>query len=143
MIRPILLGAILCGLAGPLAAQPSPAPGGAEATDPQTEKQRNNAAKLAGMIRFVATSCQEAEPDYDRFKAAIAAMRVDIKDLESGPLMATSLGYSQAYQKEPEASCKRAFQLFGENGTAIPDLIARKAKTDKPAGDKPANSETR
>ena len=107
---------------------PGPAPGASPQAqgDPRTERQRNTAAKLAGMIRFVDASCPDAQPDYDRFKKVIATMGVDIKELESGPLMATSLGYSQAYDKNKEESCKRAFENFGENGTTLPGLIAKK-----------------
>lgn len=108
----------------PAQAAPSTAP---EApADPRAERQRNTAAKLAGMIRFVDASCPDAQPDYDRFKQAIAAMGVDIKELESGPLMATSLGYSQAYDKDKDESCKRALENFGENGRTLPGLIAKK-----------------
>lgn len=130
----IAAGLLVVALATPLAAEtpapdaaPGAAPGAAPAAKPDpAERQRNSAAKLAGMIRFVAADCPDAQPDYDRFKAIIARMGVDIKDLEDGPLMGQSLSYSQAYHKEPAASCKKAFELFGETGTTIPQLIARK-----------------
>ena len=126
------------GAAGPLAAQTRPEPAQSapavsppaaaapEQADPVVERQRKSAAKLAGMIRFVAVSCPEAEPDYERFKAAIAAMKVDIKELEDGPLLGESLGYSRAYDKDKDESCKRVFAFFGENGTTIPGLVGRK-----------------
>lgn len=131
----IAAGLLVGALATPLAAEtaapdaaPGAEPGEAPATKPDVaERQRNSAAKLAGMIRFVAADCPEAEPDYERFKAIIARMGVDIKDLEQGPLMGQSLSYSQAYHKEQAASCKKAFELFGESGKTIPHLIARKS----------------
>jgi hypothetical protein len=83
------------------------------------------------MIRFVAVECADAQPDYDRFKKVIAAMGVDIKDLEQGPLMVESLSYSEAYKKDTAGSCKRAFEHFGENGTTIPGLLAHKAPDAK------------
>jgi len=129
--------------AGPLAAETPSAPAPATAAppqavpapeakdDPRVERQRKGAAKVAGMIRFVAIECPDAQPDYDRFKKAIAAMGVDIKDLEQGPLMVESLGYSEAYKKDTPGSCKRAFEHFGESGTTIPGLVARKAPEAK------------
>lgn len=128
---------------GPLAAEtpstPEPAPAAPPQAvpapetkgDPRVERQRNGAAKVAGMIRFVAVGCPDAQPDYDRFKKVIAAMGVDIKDLEQGPLMVESLGYSEAYKKDTAGSCKRAFEHFGEGGTTIPGLVTRKAPDAK------------
>ncbi|GEP09305.1 hypothetical protein MMMDOFMJ_4004 [Methylobacterium gnaphalii] len=110
-----------------VAPPPSPGPQG----DPRVERQRKGAAKLAGMIRFVDVECPEAKPDYVRFKQVIAAMGVDIKDLEQGPLMAESLGYSEAYKKNTAESCKRAFEHFGESGTTVPGLLAHKAPDEK------------
>ena len=134
----LIAAGLTLGLAGPLRAETPPTPQAAPAPpaqaapapeqgDPVVERQRKGAAKLAGMIRFVDASCPEAQPDYEKFKKVVAAMKVDLKDLEAGPLMATSLGYSQAYQKDAAESCKRAFEHFGEQGTTIPGLIAHKA----------------
>ncbi|MBB3901198.1 hypothetical protein [Methylobacterium brachythecii] len=128
--------------AGPLAAetptapesapaQTTPAPAPAPQGDPRVERQRKGAAKLAGMIRFVDVECPDAKPDYDRFKKVIASMGVDLKDLEQGPLMIESLGYSEAYKKNTAESCKRAFEHFGESGTTVPGLLAHKAAGDK------------
>ncbi|GEO99735.1 hypothetical protein [Methylobacterium haplocladii] len=130
-----LAAALAVAQAGPVAAEtpstPEAAPAPEAKGDPRVERQRNGAAKVAGMIRFVAVECPDAQPDYDRFRKVIAAMGVDIKDLEQGPLMVESLGYSEAYKKDTAGSCKRAFEHFGESGTTIPGLVARKAPDAK------------
>jgi hypothetical protein len=119
-------------------AQVAPAPSAEPQGDPRVERQRKGAAKLAGMIRFVDVECHDATPNYVRFKQVIAAMGVDIKDLEQGPLMVESLGYSEAYKKNTAESCKRAFEHFGESGTTVPGLIAHKAPDDKTPDAKPS-----
>ena len=151
MKHALIAAGLLAGLITPLAAEtaaPEAAPGATpapEARPDPAERQRNSAAKLAGMIRFVAVDCPDAEPDYERFKAIISRMGVDIKDLENGPLMVQSLGYSQAYHKDQAAGCQKAFELFGEGGKMIPGLIARKdPKAAAPASkDEPKTGETK
>lgn len=104
------------------AAKPEPQP--AAPADPVMERQRNNAAKLGGMVTFVSASCPDAKPDFTKFKQVISAMGVDIKDLEQGgPLMVRLASYVQAYQKDTPESCKRALAHFGPSGTTIPGLI--------------------
>lgn len=135
----------------PAAAEPgapaAPAPGaqgaegaGRDETRPETRQQRQerSAAKLAGLIVFVANSCPEAQPDYDRFKQIITAMGVKVDDLSQGLLAVRSAEYTQAYQKDPAESCRRAFENFGETGRVVAGLIARKAPDAGGSGDKPA-----
>lgn len=135
-MRILLAAGLGVALTAPLAAAPTepaapppatgaPAPG--PTGDPRVERQRNTAAKLAGMVRFVDASCPEAKPDYERFRSAIAGLGVDIKELENGELMIRSLRYTEAYQKEPAESCRRALQHFGEDGTTMRGLIGKKA----------------
>ncbi|MEH3117356.1 MAG: hypothetical protein PGN25_07045 [Methylorubrum populi] len=107
------------------AAPPAPAPGSAEAV-PRTP-QDQQAAKLAGLVRFVGESCKEARPDYERFKAVVAAMGVDLDAISKGELLMRSMSYTEAYRKDVEGSCRKAVELFGEKGTAIPGLVLRKA----------------
>jgi predicted secreted protein len=102
---------------------PSPAP----AAKPEPDRQHANAAKLAGLIRFVGESCQEVRPDYERFKAVVAAMGVDIDAVSKGELLMRSMSYTEAYRKNVEESCRKAAELFGEKGTSIPGLVLRKA----------------
>lgn len=125
--------------AAPPAATAAPEKSDGPPVDPQVERQRNSAAKLAGMINFVTYFCPEAKPNYPRFKQVIAAMGVDLKELEQGgSLVVKSMSYTEAYRKETEESCKRAFQLFGETGTTVPGLIARKTPEElKEPADKP------
>ena len=120
----LLAGAVLFALPLAAAAQGAPEAGGP--ADPVKERQEANAAKLAGLVRFVDESCAEAKPDYQRFKAVVAAMGVDLDALAQGALLMRSLGYTEAYRKDVEASCRRAVEMFGEKGTAVPGLVVRK-----------------
>lgn len=110
----------------PQAAQPAPESAEKAPASPQ-ERQQANAAKLAGLVRFVGESCKEAQPDYERFKAVVAAMGVELDALSKGELLMRSMGYTEAYRKDVETSCRKAVELFGEKGSAIPGLVLRKA----------------
>ncbi|KQT53346.1 hypothetical protein ASG52_04245 [Methylobacterium sp. Leaf456] len=120
-------------LALPLAAgaqeTPKEAPAGAptEAPPPEPNRQQANAAKLAGLIRFVGESCKDVQPDYERFKAVVAAMGVEIDAISKGELLMRSMSYTEAYRKNVDESCRKAAELFGEKGTSIPGLVLRKA----------------
>jgi ribosomal protein L12E/L44/L45/RPP1/RPP2 len=107
---------------------PKEAPAAApEAQKPEPDRQHASAAKLAGLIRFVGESCQEVRPDYERFKAVVAAMGVDIDAISKGELLMRSMSYTEAYRKNVDESCRKAAELFGEKGTSIPGLVLRKA----------------
>jgi hypothetical protein len=110
----------------PEAANPAP---DATPKAPQTaqERQEANAAKLAGLVRFVGESCKEAQPDYERFKAVVSAMGVDLDAISKGELLMRSMGYTEAYRKNVDESCRKAQEMFGEKGKAIPGLVLRKA----------------
>ncbi|UYW26742.1 hypothetical protein OKC48_26510 [Methylorubrum extorquens] len=112
--------------AAPEAANPAP---DATPKAPQTaqERQEANAAKLAGLVRFVGESCEEAQPDYERFKAVVSAMGVDLDAISKGELLMRSMGYTEAYRKNVDESCRKAQEMFGEKGKAIPGLVLRKA----------------
>lgn len=99
----------------------------APAAKPEPDRQHANAAKLAGLIRFVGEACQEVRPDYERFKAVVAAMGVDIDAISKGELLMRSMSYTEAYRKNVDESCRKAAELFGEKGTSIPGLVLRKA----------------
>lgn len=109
-------------------AAPQGAPDGTPKA-PQTEQERQeaNAAKLAGLVRFVGESCKEARPDYERFKSVVAAMGVDLDAISKGELLMRSMGYTEAYRKNVDESCRKAQEMFGEKGKAIPGLVLRKA----------------
>lgn len=135
MRHPAIAAALL--LALPLAAgaqevpkeSPKEAPAEApkEAAPPQPNPKEANAAKLAGLIRFVGESCKDVKPDYERFKAVVAAMGVDLDAISKGELLMRSMSYTEAYRKNVDESCRKAAELFGEKGTSIPGLVVRKA----------------
>ncbi|WP_438345816.1 hypothetical protein [Methylorubrum populi] len=106
---------------------PPASPGAPKAPQTAQERQEANAAKLAGLVRFVGESCKEARPDYERFKSVVAAMGVDLDAISKGELLMRSMGYTEAYRKNVDESCRKAQEMFGEKGTAIPGLVLRKA----------------
>lgn len=110
----------------PQAAQPAPESAEKAPATPQ-ERQQASAAKLAGLVRFVGESCKEAQPDYERFKAVVSAMGVDLDAISKGELLMRSMSYTEAYRKNVEESCRKAVELFGEKGSVIPGLVLRKA----------------
>lgn len=87
------------------------------------EAQRNNAAKIAGLVGFVNVSCPDLRSDQERFKAVLAGFGVTSEELDQGELMVRARSYVEAYRKDVPASCKRAVELFGRNGSVVPDLI--------------------
>ena len=110
----------------PQAAQPAPESAEKAPATPQ-ERQQASAAKLAGLVRFVGESCKEAQPDYERFKAVVSAMGVDLDAISKGELLMRSMSYTEAYRKNVEESCRKAVELFGEKGSVIPGLVLRTA----------------
>ncbi len=83
----------------------------------------NDAVKLAGLVRFVAESCPGTKPDYARFREVVERLGTDLAALSHGEALIRSAAYTQAYQKDPEASCRRAQESFGPNGTVVPGLL--------------------
>ncbi|MFH6786918.1 MULTISPECIES: hypothetical protein [Methylobacterium] len=83
----------------------------------------NDAVKLAGLVRFVAESCPGTKPDYARFREVVERLGTDLAALSHGEPLIRSAAYTQAYQKDPEASCRRAQESFGPNGTVVPGLL--------------------
>ena len=120
-VRGMILTGLFASLAAPLAAQEAP-PG---APSP-AERQRNNAAKLAGLVAFVDASCPDLRGDPDKLRMAVTRLGVDPAELNQGDLHLRAKAYTEIYQKDAEASCKRAVETFGEAGKAIPGLIVRK-----------------
>jgi len=110
-----------------VAPKETPAEAPRDAAQPEPNRQQANAAKLAGLIRFVGESCQDVRPDYERFKSVVAAMGVDLDAISKGELLMRSMSYTEAYRKNVEESCRKATELFGEKGTSIPGLVLRKA----------------
>ncbi|WP_342151444.1 hypothetical protein [Methylorubrum sp. SB2] len=127
-----LAAALLLALPLAAGAQEAPkneAPAGAptEAPPPEPNRQQTNAAKLAGLMRFVGESCKDVQPDYERFKAVVAKMGVDLDAISKGELLMRSMSYTEAYRKNVDESCRKAAELFGEKGSSIPGLVLRKA----------------
>ncbi|BCM82230.1 hypothetical protein [Methylobacterium indicum] len=83
----------------------------------------NDAIKLSGLVRFVVESCPGTKPDYARFKEVVERLGTDLAALSHGEALIRSATYTQAYQKDPSASCRLAQERFGPNGTIVPGLI--------------------
>lgn len=109
-------------LVPPAAATPeSPAP------DAKVERQRNTAAKLAGLLYFVQNACPDLQPEYNRFKEVVAGLGVTLADLSTGDLLLRSRTYTETYTKDTPANCSRADANFGPAGTTIPGLVVKRA----------------
>jgi len=106
----------------PAAAAPEgPAP------DAKVERQRNSAAKLAGLLYFVQNACPDLQPDYNRFKEVVAGLGVPLNDLSAGDLLLRSRTYTETYTKDTPANCSKADANFGPAGTTIPGLVVKRA----------------
>lgn len=108
-------------LANPATAQPAPSP-----EESKLERQKNNAAKLAGLAGFVDQSCPDAKADRDRLRSVVTRLGIDPAELDEGDLLMRTKTYVEIYQKDVAANCARAVQNFGETGTTIPGLIGKR-----------------
>lgn len=96
------------------------------APESKVERQRNNAAKLAGLLAFVRANCPDLQPNDARFKTVVASLGVAQDDLQAGDLQVRALAYADAYAKDIPANCARATENFGAGGRTIPDLLAKR-----------------
>lgn len=122
-MKHILAAALLLASSAPLSAQPEI---DARPPDTKAERQKNNAAKLAGLVRFVKESCPEAQPDEARLKAVVTRLGIDPSDLEQGDLLLRVRAYAEIYAKDVPLNCAKAVENFGDSGTVIPGLVGRK-----------------
>lgn len=114
---------VMSALAAPAMAQPAPEPTPEEA---KIERQKNNAAKLAGLAGFVDQSCPDSKADRDRLRSVVTRLGIDPAALDEGDLLMRTKTYVEIYQKDVAANCARAVQSFGESGTTIPGLIGKR-----------------
>ena len=114
---------VVSALAAPAMAQPAPEPTPDEA---KIERQKNNAAKLAGLAGFVDQSCPDSKADRDRLRSVVTRLGIDPAALDEGDLLMRTKTYVEIYQKDVAANCARAVQSFGESGTTIPGLIGKR-----------------
>lgn len=124
-MKTILLASLLLGtLTVPLAAQPGPdAP---PPPDTKEERQKNNAAKLAGLLQFVSASCPDAKPNYETFKTVVRGLGLEPDALAGGELILRVKAYADVYSQDVPANCAKAVTNFGETGTIIPGLVVKK-----------------
>lgn len=119
---PIPTIALLLALSGAAFAQPA----GELPPEARAERQKNNAAKLAGLAGFVDLSCPEMKPDRERLKAVVTRLGIDPADLDEGDLLMRTKTYIEIYQKDVPTNCARAAENFGEAGKTLPGLIGRR-----------------
>jgi hypothetical protein len=86
----------------------------------------NTALKIAGLVTFVANSCPDLAPDYDRFKEVISALGLETDDLSKNDLKLKYLNYTALYQADIKGSCEKAQSNFGDAGTVIKGLFHQK-----------------
>ncbi|HEX8417977.1 MAG TPA: hypothetical protein VF641_10280 [Methylobacterium sp.] len=122
-MKHFLIAALLAAsLTTPVGAEPEI---DARPPDSKAERQKNNAAKLAGLVGFVRSSCPEARADDERLKAVVLRLGVDPADLEQGDLALRAKAYAEIYAKDVPANCARAIENFGETGTTMRGLIGK------------------
>lgn len=123
-MKQILLASLLFGsLTLPLAAQPAPdAPG---PPDTKEERQKNTAAKLAGLLQFVSASCPEAKPNYETFKTVVRSLGLEPDALAGGELILRVKAYADVYSQDVPANCAKALENFGANGKTLPGLVVK------------------
>lgn len=119
----VLANLLLANLVLPLAAQP--APDAPPPPDTREERQRNSAAKLAGLLRFVAASCPELKPNTPMFRTVVTRLGVDPDDLAGGELVLRVKAYAEIYERDVPGNCAKATANFGEAGTTMPGLIGK------------------
>jgi len=100
-------------------APPPSTPGGAQVAPETTDK----ALKIAGLVAFVANSCPNLSPDYDRFKAVISTLGVEVEELSKNDMQLKYLNYAAIYQKDIPGGCEKAQSLFGDSGTMLKGLF--------------------
>jgi hypothetical protein len=115
------------GQAAPSVSPPSAAAPESATPDTKVERQRNTAAKLAGLLYFVQNACPDLQPDYNHFKDVVAGLGVTLSDLSAGDLLLRSRTYTETYTKDTPANCSRAEANFGLAGTTIPGLVVKRA----------------
>ncbi|GJE57956.1 hypothetical protein [Methylobacterium trifolii] len=127
MTKTILLAAgLLASLMGPL---PAETPADADAAPPvekTLDRSRNLAAKLAGLVGFANTSCDDVKGDPDLLKAAVQRLGVPPEDLDRGELYMVATSYIETYRKDVPANCKRALETFGASSAMVPNLIVKR-----------------
>ena len=124
-MKQILIASLLMGsLTLPLAAQP--APDAPPPPDTKEERQKNTAAKLAGLLQFVSASCPESKPNYETFKTVVRGLGIEPDALAGGELILRVKAYADVYGKDVPANCAKAVANFGETGTIIPGLVVKK-----------------
>ncbi|TXM72096.1 hypothetical protein FV218_14010 [Methylobacterium sp. WL69] len=129
MRRLLTAGLLVAALTAPALAQTAPPDAAApEPRPPETkaERQRNSAAKLAGLLYFVQNACPDLKPDYARFKDVVASLGVTMEDLSAGDLLLRSRAYTEVYTKDTPGSCARADTNFGAAGSTIPNLVVKR-----------------
>ncbi|GJE16342.1 hypothetical protein [Methylobacterium marchantiae] len=124
-MKQILLASLLLGsLTAPLAAQP--APDAPPPPDTKEERQKNTAAKLAGLLQFVSESCTDSKPNYETFKQVVRGLGIEPDALAGGELILRVKAYADVYSQDVPANCAKALANFGENGTTLPGLVVKK-----------------
>jgi len=82
--------------------------------------------KLAGLVLFVTDACPKSKVDYDRFKAIVSALGIQVSALSEDPIKLESLGYFTSYKDKTEDNCARALKEFGPDGRIIRGIFGEK-----------------
>jgi len=102
--------------------QKAPEAQGTEAANPNAKF----VTKLAGLVLFVSNSCPGAKVDYDRFKATVTSLGVQVDALSAEPMKLESLNYFTSYEANAKDNCARALTEFGTEGRIIRGIFSAK-----------------
>lgn len=127
-LMPLIVAGVLAAPARAQEELPPEKPSGPppSAAEVKAERQKNSAAKLAGLLAFVETYCRDLKPNTERLNSVVAGLGVAPDDLAQGDLNLRSRAYTEIYTKDISANCARAAENFGEAGRTIPGLIAKR-----------------
>ncbi|TXM91397.1 hypothetical protein FV234_05115 [Methylobacterium sp. WL8] len=93
---------------------------------PPMDKKRVMAARLTGLVGFTNSSCPDLQGDPVLLKGAVERLGIDPKDLEQGELAMVARSFSETYQKDVPANCRRAIETFGPSSRIVPNLIVKR-----------------
>jgi len=81
--------------------------------------------KLAAAAFFVQENCPGLKPNLELFGVAIRALGEDPEDYSNRRSATQAFLIAQGYARTKSKSCREAWDLFGDNGTAMPGLVER------------------
>jgi len=122
----LLLSAVMPSLISSMACAEDQKASEVQGTEAATNPNAKFVTKLAGLVLFVSNSCPETKVDYDRFKATVTSLGVQVDALSAEPMKLESLNYFTSYEANAKDNCARALTEFGTEGRIIRGIFSAK-----------------